>query len=204
MVLRLIEAGAIPSRALELSDYDALTKGIEAQPLITGKAAMSYVWSNQIIAVWNAAGDDRNFVMVPFPRVVGGESANYLKPGQFLAVTSQSTHPQEAAAFIDWFTNSIECNEILMAERGVPISSKVRDALKPQLGKAQLEMFNYIDRVSLDTQPVPPADPPGHTDIIKNVWYPQVVDPVAYGQITPEEAVALLREQATAILETNK
>ncbi|MBN1888669.1 MAG: extracellular solute-binding protein [Thermoflexales bacterium] len=204
MLLRLIKAGAIPSRDVELSEYDTLTKGIEVQPMITGKAAMSYVWSNQIIAVWKAAGDTRNFVMVPLPRVVGGKSANYLKPGQFLSVTSHSKHPKEATAFIDWFTNSVECNEILMAERGVPVSSKVRDALKPQLGKSQLEMFNYIDRVGKDVQPVPPADPPGHTDIVKNVWYPQVVDPVAYGKITPEEGVATLREQATTILAKNK
>ncbi len=205
MLSRLIKAGAIPSRAVELSDYDALTKGIEVQPMITKKAAMAYVWSNQIIAVWKAAGEDtRNFVLVPLPRVVGGKSANYLKPGQFLAVTSQSKNPKEAAAFIDWFTNSVECNEILMAERGVPISSKVRDALKPKLGKSQLEMFNFIDRVGKDVQPVPPADPPGHTDIVKNVWYPQVVDPVAYDKITPEKAVANLRDQATAILAKNK
>jgi multiple sugar transport system substrate-binding protein len=204
MLLRLIEAGALPSRALELSDYDTLTKGIEVQPMITGKAAMSYAWSNQLVAIWTAAGETRNFVMVPLPRVVGGKSANYIKPSQFLSVTSHSKHPEEAAAFIDWFTNSIEANEILMAERGVPVSSKVRDALKPQLGKAQLEMFNFVDRVGVDAQPVPPADPSGHTDIVKNVWYPQVVDPVAYGQITPEEAVALLREQATTILAANK
>jgi len=204
MLLRLIEAGALPSRALELSEYDTLTKGIEVQPMITGKAAMSYAWSNQLVAIWTAAGETRNFILVPLPRVEGGKSANYIKPGQFLSVTSNSKQPQEAAAFIDWFTNSIECNQILMAERGVPVSSKVRDALKPQLGKAQLEMFNFVDRVGVDAQPVPPSDPSGHTDIVKNVWYPQVVDPVAYGQITPEKAVALLREQATAILTKNK
>jgi multiple sugar transport system substrate-binding protein len=205
MLSRLIKAGALVPRDVELSDHDALTKGIEVQPMVTQKAAMAYVWSNQVIAVYKAAGGDtRNYVLVPLPRVVGGKSANYLKPGQFLSVTSHSKHPKEAAAFIDWFTNSIECNEILMAERGVPISSKVRDALKPKLGKSQLEMFNYIDRVGKDVQPVPPPDPPGHTDIINNVWYPQVVDPVAYGKITPEEGVALLREQANAILAKNK
>lgn len=204
MLVRLIKAGALVPRDVELSDHDAL-KSIETQPIVTKKAAMAYVWSNQLIAVWKAAGvDTRNFVLVPLPRVVGGKSANYLKPGQFLGVTSQSRHPKEAAAFINWFTNSIECNQILMAERGVPISSKVRAALKPELGKAQLEMFNYIDRVGQDVQPVPPADPKGHTDIVKNVWYPQVVDPVAYGKITPEQAVGILREQATAILAQNK
>lgn len=204
MLGRLIKAGALPTRAVELSDHDAL-KSIELQPLVTKKAAMAYVWSNQIIAVWKAAGGDtRNLVMVPLPRIAGGKSANYLKPGQFLSVTSQSKQQKAAAAFINWFTNSVECNEILMAERGVPISSKVRDALKPKLGKSELEMFNYVDRVGKDAQPVPPPDPAGHSDIVKNIWYPQVVDPVAYGKLTPEQAATLLREQANAILAKNK
>ena len=82
----------------------------------------------------------------------------------------------------------------------MPISAKVRDALKPKLGKAQVEMFEYVDRVSKDVQPIKPPDPAGHTDIVKNIWGPQVVDQVLFEQTTPEKAAALLREEATKIL----
>ena len=201
-MLRLEKAGAIVPRAEDVANYYG--KSVEAQPIVEGKAAMAYFWSNQIVAVWKAAGENRNFKMVPLPRMEGGKSANYIKPSQFWSIAATSKHPKEAAMFIDFFTNSVEANEILMAERGVPISSKVREALKPKLGKSQAAMFDYVAEVSKTAQPIPPADPPGHNDIVKNVLYPQVADPVAFGQLTPAQGAAVLRKEANAILAKNK
>ena len=198
MILRLQEADAIPSREVEVAEYTST--GVESQPIATGEAAMAYFWSNQIVAVQTAAGEDRNFALYELPRPEGGQSANYIKPSQFWSITSQSKHPKEAAMFLDYFTNSIEANEVLLAERGVPISSEVRDALKPLLGKSQLAMFDYLAHVVTDSSPIPPADPVGHADIRNNVFYPQVIDPVLLGEMTPEQGVQVLREQATAIL----
>ncbi|MCI0560096.1 MAG: hypothetical protein MN733_16525, partial [Nitrososphaera sp.] len=135
---------------------------------------------------------------------VEGKSSNYLKPAMFFSIMAHSKHPKEAAMFIDFFTNSIEVNEILLAERGVPVSSKVREGLKPKLGKAQLEMFDYLARVSQDVQPIRPPDPPGSSDLYTNVYLPQVIDPVRYGQLESNQAAALLRQEANAILAKNK
>jgi ABC-type glycerol-3-phosphate transport system substrate-binding protein len=200
MLLRLQKANALTPRADELASYNQETS-VELTPLVSRKAAMAYFWSNQIVAVWKAAGgDERNLVLHPLPRVPGGKSANFVKPSQFFSVTTQAKQPKEAAMFIDFFTNSIEANEALLAERGVPISSKVQQALKPKLGRSQAEMFAYLDRVTKDVQPIPPPDPPGHADIVKNVFNPQVIDPVAYGRLEPDKAAALLRQEANAIL----
>ena len=94
-------------------------------------------------------------------------------------------------------------NQILGAERGVPISNKVRDAIKPQMGKSQQAMFDYVARVSKDAQPVPPADPPGATDVINNVYKP-LIDQVLFEQLPPDQAAKQLRDQANAILAKNK
>ena len=198
MALRLQDAGAVTPYEVELAEYTAT--GVESDPIVTGQAAMNYVWSNQIVAIQTAAGEDRNLVPYELPRPEGGQSANYVKPSQFWSVTTQSKHPREAAMFIDYFTNSIEANEVLLAERGVPISSEVREALKPLLGKSQLAMFDYLAYVVTDSSPIPPADPVGHADIRNNVYYPQVIQPVMFGQITPEEGVQVLRDEATVIL----
>ncbi|MCW5850546.1 MAG: sugar ABC transporter substrate-binding protein [Anaerolineae bacterium] len=198
MILRLQKAGVTPSRAEAQATY--VGKPVEQLAIVTGKSAMDFFHSNQIIAVWKAAGENRNIKMVALPRQPGGKSANYIKPSQFFSVTSQSKQKEAAAKFIDFITNDVEANEILAAERGVPISSKVRDALKPKLGKAQVEMFDYVDRVAKDVQPIKPPDPAGHTDIVKNIWGPQVVDQVLFEKTTPEKAAALLRDEATKIL----
>jgi len=202
MLLRLQKAGAIVPRAEDVANY--FGKSVEAQAIVSRKAAMGYIMSNQIVAVQKAAGEDRNLKLLPLPRLTGGKSANYIKPSQFWSIATTSKHPKEAAQFIDWFTNSIEANQILGAERGVPISSKVRDALKPTLSKAQAEMFDYVAQVSKTAQPIPPADPPGHSDIVGNVLYSEVADPVAYGQITPEQGAAIMRQEVNTILAKNK
>jgi multiple sugar transport system substrate-binding protein len=201
LLLRLQKANALIPRADELASHNMDTQGVEVTPIVSRKAAMAYMWSNQVVAAWKAGGgDERNWVLLPLPRIPGGKSANYLKPSQFFSITTHAKAPREAAMLIDFFTNSVEANEVLLAERGVPISGKIRQALAPKLGRAQVEMFGYLDRLSRDVQPIPPPDPPGHTDIVKNVYTPQVVDPVAYGRLAPDKAAALLRQEVGTIL----
>lgn len=202
MVLRLQEAGAIPTREEESARFTGV--GPEADPIVTQESAMASYWSNQIIAIQKAAGEEHNFVMIHLPRPEGGKSSNYLKPGQFLSITKQAKHPDEAAKFISYFTNSIEANKVLLAERGVPISPKVQEALLPLLGKPQKAMFDYLKRVEADYSPIRPPDPPGHADLVNNVWWPEIIDPVMFKLITPEEGVAKLRELGSDILAKQK
>jgi multiple sugar transport system substrate-binding protein len=201
MLKSLRDDGVMPPTDDEVSRR---TLGVEDKYIVTGQAVMDYMWSNQIVAVWTAAGEDRHFVMYPIPRVEGGLPRNYFKPSMFWSITRDSKNPEEAAKFIDWFTNSIEANKILFAERGVPISSVVREALLPELGPAQKEMFDYLGRLESYNSPIRPPDPAGHADIINNIYWPEVVDPIMYGLLSPEEGVQILREEANKILAQNE
>lgn len=202
MLVRLQDSGAMITREEEVAEFTGT--GVETNPLVTGDSAMGYFWSNQLVAVWTAAGEDRNFKLWFVPRVEDAYSANYIKPSMFWSITKQSEHPEEAAMFIDFFTNSVEANEVLGAERGVPVSSAVREAMMPSLGPAQAEMFEFLSRVEEDTMPIRPPDPPGWGDILNNVYWPMFVDPVLYGQMPVEEGVAILRQEATTILAQNQ
>lgn len=201
MILRLQEAGAIPNPD-EFADFNAA--GIEGSPIVTGDAAMQYQWSNQVVAIFTTAGEDRNFKLWHLPRPEGGQSENYLKPSMFFSITTGCPQPEEAAKFINFFTNDLEANEILFAERGVPISSVVREHLLPMLDVAGAETFDFLSRVELDNSPIYPADPPGFSDLLNNVYTPLVVEPIIYGQITPEEGAAILRSEGNLILAQNK
>ena len=196
---RLVAAGAM----IPYSEIVALrTKGVEDDRIVGGKSVITFLWSNQVVAAWTAAGiDARRFELRALPRIEAkAGSSNYMKPAQFFSVTRDAGSTRDAAALIDWFTNSIDANTLLMAERGVPIAGKVRDALKPQLAVPQQRVFEYLDRIQKDVAPIPPPDPVGNTDLINNVFIPQVVDPVMFGVVAPLEGMKILRREATRIL----
>ncbi|NLX08154.1 MAG: extracellular solute-binding protein [Chloroflexi bacterium] len=201
MILRLQETGGIPTIEEEI-EFD--TTGPEGSPLVIGKSAIQYQWSNQVLAVANAAGPERHFKLWHLPRPEGGQSSNYVKPSMFFSIPASAEHPEEAAMFIDFFTNSLEANEILAAERGVPVSAPVRDHLLPNLDPVMAETFDFLVRVEADSSPVPPPDPPGYADLRLNVYGPQFVDVVRFGEMSPEDAVAFFREEANRILAQNK
>jgi len=202
MIQRLMEAGAIPTRAEDVAEF--ADQGVETMPVVAGRAAMDTFWSNQVVAVWTAAGEDRNFKLWPLPRTEGGVSQNYIKPSMFFSVTKDSQNPELAAEFINFFTNSLEANDVLFAERGVPIAETVRDGLTPKLSPAQSEMFDYLARIEADNSPIRPPDPAGHSDIVSNVYNPIIIDQIFYGQIPPERAVEMLRQEASRILQQNQ
>jgi pectin-derived oligosaccharide transport system substrate-binding protein len=200
MILRLQKAGVAPTREFDAARANL---GVEDQLIVKEQAAIAQMWSNQVVAVSKAAGD-RPLQLGLFPQGgAGATEGHYLKPSQFFSITSQSKHPEEAALFIDYFTNSIEANKVLMAERGVPISADVRQALQPLLKPAEKATFDFISLVEQHSSPIPPPDPPAEPKIISDAYNP-IVDQILYGQITPEEGAKLFREQATALLTAKK
>ncbi len=195
MLLRLQEAGAKPSITEVRMDTS------NTQPIIAGDAASAVLWSNQLVGTWNEAGEDRNFTMIHLPRPADGCcSSNYVKPSMFLSISANTEHPDEAALFIDFFTNSLEANRILLAERGVPIAGAVQDDLKDYISPAQVEMFEFLSRVEEDSSPLPPPDPAQQQAIFDNAFNPLMIDPVLFGEITPEEGVALFEDETLRIL----
>jgi multiple sugar transport system substrate-binding protein len=198
MILRLQDAKAIPTLAEEA---EVATKGPEAQFSVTKKAAIDWLaGSNMLVAMWTAAGADRHYMIMPIPRAKGQKQGTCIRPSQFQAVTAQSKHPKEAAMFLDFFINDIEANKVLNAERGVPINTVVLKALAETAGPAQKAIYDYLDRLSQDSAPLPPLDPVGAENVRTQVYYPLFTDPVRYGKITPEEGVAVFREKANETL----
>ena len=109
----------------------------------------------------------------------------------------------EAAAFISWFLNSEEANDIMMAERGVPSPANVREFLinSGKMDQKQNEMFEYADTVLGFSSEAPAPDPIGIAEVgesFKNSAYKAF-----YGQISTEEAAANFRKEADEILARN-
>lgn len=67
MLLRLIKAGAAPTYQEYLATFGGTTGNIQMDAIVTGKAVIEAVWSNQVVAVATASGPGRNFAVVHLP-----------------------------------------------------------------------------------------------------------------------------------------
>lgn len=166
---------------------------IEADPLITGKSAMLWRNSNQIVGIAKAAGRELKMTAVPMMEdqvQFGG----YIKPVMYWAVSKDSQNPAEAVKFISYFLNDIEANKILNAERGVPVAGKVREALYDSLGAAEKTMFDYVSAYVDFASPMDPPQPAAFGEV--QALMGRAEEQVVYGEKTVEEAVDEFLEQA--------
>ena len=175
------------------------TLGIESLPVVTGEAGTTLEWNtypNKVVA------SNPNLKLALMPGATEN-NAMWLKPGMFWSVSESSEVKEECAQFINWMINSEEANDIIMAERGVPISSEIRDYLKSKedVDQTMIDMFDYVDKVTEIAGECPAADPGGIAEI--NKAFNDAGNSVMYGQATAEEAAASFREQANDILERN-
>ncbi|MGL6202171.1 MAG: ABC transporter substrate-binding protein [Lachnospiraceae bacterium] len=177
----LVDAGAYP-------DPGALAEisNIENDFLVTGEAAMTWVASNQLIALEEAAG--RDLKVVPIPRVTSdGPAGITVTSSQMLCVSQDSEVPEEAAKFINFFLNDEEANKVLLGERGVPIMSKVREAVLTEADENTEEVFDFVELVgSFETGELNPISPESTPEIRDQ--YALLLDQVIYGEKTPKEA----------------
>ena len=158
---------------------------VETKPIIDGTTWNDFSYSNQYISIASSAGRDLGIVM--YPTVENAkEQPMYLKPSQFFSIAETSQHKDEAAKFIDWFTNSIECNEILMAERGIPVNTEVAEAIKPKVDEASQTVFDYISKVSEIATKIDDPDPSGKGEV--EAQGKTIVENLRYGDVSAEEA----------------
>lgn len=145
----LIEADAEPDPD-EYSQIKAL--GQEAGPVVTGDAGMINENNNYASKM---SGVNPNLKVTIPPVNETNKQAMWNKPAYFLCISETSKVKDEAAAFINWFVNSEEANEIIMAERGVPTNAKIREFLlnSGKMDQKQQEMFEYAETVKEFTEP---------------------------------------------------
>ncbi|MFC0473011.1 ABC transporter substrate-binding protein [Halalkalibacter kiskunsagensis] len=177
-------------------DITSEIQGLEDELIVHGRSPVLMFHSNQIVGLQRAA--DRPLEMALFPSMPGKTDAHFLKPSQFFSITSQSQQQEAAAEFIDFITNSLEANDILAAERGVPISEAVREHLYPQLSEYEQMQFDYIELVQENSSEIHAPEPAGLSEI--NGLFDRKLEELEYGVITVEEFAQEFREGVEQIL----
>lgn len=194
----LIDAGAAPNP----DEYEQIaTLGNEANPVITNDAAFHQSWNN-FTTIGANVGNDTLQMLVP-PVLHAGDKALWYKPGMFFSVAQTSKVKKECAAFIDWFLNDEEANDIILGERGTPASAAIRDYLiqSGKLTDQQVDMFDFATEAADFCGDTPAPDPSGISEI--NSRFKDIAYSVFYGQATPAEAAEQFCAEANSILAAN-
>ena len=194
----LINAGASPDAGAEME-----ITNIENDFLVTGEAGMTWVAVNQFPTIYDICkAEGRTLGLAPIPRVTpDGPAGSVIQSSQMLCVSQDSEHKEAAAAFISWFQNSPECNNVLQGERGIPINDAVRESLKTVATDGQKIMYDYVELVGTFETPekINVLSPAGQDQVVDQ--YRNYIQQVVAGEITAEEAAQKTYDDAKAIFQ---
>jgi len=177
--------------------------GTEEEPIIFGSEPGLRTWNhnfftNMFASLQDVAPDHITLRMTTFP-TDNPRASNIVRSGQALAVTTHSNHPEISASILDMFTNSVEANILLIAERGIIINPRVSEAIFPYVHEATVVADNFLNtRLLPYTSPVNLSNPEGASMVVNHVIL--LGEMVAYGQMTPEEAARDLMTFGTTAL----
>ncbi|TDL34257.1 extracellular solute-binding protein [Jeotgalibacillus sp. S-D1] len=177
--------------------YDTIAqiKGVEDELIVHGDAPFDFRWSNQATALDSAS--DQNLEMTLLPGSNNTEGM-YLKPAMLWSISENSEHKEEAARFIDFFTNSIEVYEISGSDRGVPIKEEIREEMSAELSETDQKVFDYIELVTENSSAIDSNFPGQSSEILATLQ--EIDELVMYGEMTPADGAADFRAKAEAIL----
>ncbi len=180
------------------------SNSVEECPIIYYSSANNqswcgFFWSNQMAAMVENAPDDMEIGITTWPSDDPVKS-DFLKPSQFFSVTRDAgENEEEAVKVVNYMINSVEANEVLLGERGVPATSVVAEAISPLLDETAQTVTAFInDVVTPNCSPISPAVPDGASEVYD--YANQLVDMVLYGEMTAQDAAADLFTKGNEIM----
>lgn len=176
-------------------DVTAESPLTSSETLVSGRAAMAFIFSNQYESVSASAPGSIGMLRFPGEDETAGQ---YLRSAMALSVAGASEQPAEAAILIDYLLNSPEAAGILGTERGVPANPEMVEpatAAADEAGQPALDLVEVVREDSADT-PVPP--PPGTSEV--HALFVDIAQQVAFEQISIDEGVEAFMSQADAIV----
>ena len=152
-----------------LYDTDKLagvnTADLAQDPMVYGASNEVRTWSafafsNQIAAFQAAATADGIELGITSWASSDPVKSNYMKPGQFFAVTTDAENPDLAVAFLNYLLNDVQGNILLRAERGVPPCTATAAAIAEEVGKADPTYPASVEYLAFVGENCSPIFPP--------------------------------------------
>jgi multiple sugar transport system substrate-binding protein len=181
---------APPADIIQSANAGDVTK----QLVVTGKAATSFLWSNQLPELAKNTKDQLGVVSYP-----GDPSAQWARASMYWSIYRGSKHADAAADFINFFVNDPEAGQILGTERGLSSNMDVRKAVAASATDPNTKTsIAFEDAITpkFGSAPVPP--PKGHSKIRSALVV--AAESVQFAKATPQQAATAFIAEANSAL----
>ena len=122
-----------------------------------------------------------------------------MHPSMFFSVAAGSDNLEESVKVLNYLINDVECNNVLLAERGIPAPSAVTEAISDKLPEESQKEIAFIeDVVTPNSSTISPCPPSGATEVFSLA--DDLVEQVLYGATTAQDASARLFNDGNKIL----
>lgn len=179
------------------TDEDGNAALYQSPEFIGGKIAGVLEWGSSI-GKYESVLPEGTLKAGPFLTSNGGNSSGWMiKPSMLYAVSKNTEHPDEAAAFMDFLLNNKECARILGTSRGIPASQSAEKSLEESgmltgLAHESDSMLEQLDTVTIS----PYMELPQMKD-----FYNTAIEKVSYDLCDTETAAREMYESITEYLD---
>ena len=201
---QVYETGYQEGWMLKAEIYAELTKNsVEQCPLVyystpETQSWCACYWSNQLNAMQSAAPEGVELAYSTWP-AKDPVKADYLHPSMFFCVSANSAEKEEAVKVLNYLINDIDCNKVLLAERGIPATTVVADAISAELPEASQKEIEFINTVvAPNASTISPCAPTTAAEFFKKA--DNLVEEILYGAKTAKDASAELYTEGQKIL----
>lgn len=191
-------AGMRASRACVPADVQALEQGpIDTSGLTLGHSATTFTLANQIGP--QQAAITEAVVPVPLPRLSADAApGHYLRPATRLSVSAQTQFPEEAVALLAFLTGNPEAAKLLGADRGIPSSPRLAEAIAGDLKPAEKASVEFVASLGDLVGSLPPPLPKGAGEVTRLLF--ETSQQVAFGNLSTTDGGAALVQGAKDLL----
>ncbi len=185
-----VAKAAPPADVIQAANSGDVTK----QLVVTGKAATSFMWSNQVPEL--AKNTKNTLGVVSYP---GDPKGQWARASMYWSIYKGSKQADVAADFINFFVNDPEAAKILGTERGLPSNIDLRKQVAETITDENMKTsLAFEDAITPKFGTAPPPPPKGHSKI--KTALTTAAESVQFNRATPQQAAqAFIKDANTAL-----
>ncbi|MFB9235868.1 ABC transporter substrate-binding protein [Plantactinospora siamensis] len=188
--------GARDRRATPTPDviHEGNATDITKQLVVTGKAATSWVWANQLPELDKNTKDELGVTAYP-----GDPSAQWARASMYYSVFRGSKHRDTAIDVINFLVNDPDAARILGTDRGLPSNMDLRKQVADSAGDPAMKLsIDVENQLAAKFGPSPQVPLKGHSKVRSALT--KAAENVQYGRATPAEAAQQFMAACTSAI----